>query len=398
LTTMTRTVTGSSRRRAEALLTLQTVLSFVLVVAAGLFARSLTQLYQVDLGLERDQRLVVTVNPSVAGETRGRADQILQDLAARLSSAPGISSITQAMDLPFGGSSYRASIAVAGERIDRSEVVSFNFVGPRFFETLGIPIVAGRDVQTSDGLGRPPVAVISESLAARYLRGRAPLGTRLQLGGVIAEIVGVAKDVPYAGVRRERELVVYRPYQQEAQTGVPGTYVIRTNLAPGVVAGIVRQALHDLSPAVAVAAPTTLDAQFDGSIATERLLASLAGFFGVMALLLVAVGVYGYLASSVTQRTREFAVRLALGATAGAVLRLTLANALVPVALGIAVGVPLAYSSARIAEGALFGVTSHDPLTYLSSAIALLLVAVMAAAMPSRKAARADAVSALRHV
>jgi putative ABC transport system permease protein len=394
----TRTVIGSNRRRAQALLTAQTVFSFVLVIAAGLFARSLTKLYGVDLGLERHQTLIVKVNPGVAGETGGRANQILQELSELLASTPGIRSLTQAMDLPFAGSSYRASIAVAGEPIDSTEVVSFNFVGPRFFETLGIPLIAGRDVQLSDDARSRPVAVISQSLASRYFPGRPPVGRRLQLGTVVVEIVGVAKDVPYAGVRRERELVVYRPYSQDAKTGVPGTYVIRTDLSPAVVAGLVRHSLHELAPAVPVGAMTTLDAQFDGSIATERLLARIAGFFGAMALLLVAIGVYGNLASSVAQRAREFGIRLALGATGRRIGRLILANALLPVSLGIMIGLPLAYSSARIAQGALFDVTSHDPLTYLTSAVVLLLVAVMAAAIPARKAARADAVSALKRV
>jgi putative ABC transport system permease protein len=240
--------------------------------------------------------------------------------------------------------------------------------------------------------------VISQSLASHYFPRRPAVGARLQLGAVVAEIVGVAKDVPYEGVRRERELVVYRPYSQGTDTGVPGTYVIRTDLPSAALADTVRRALHEIAPAVPVGAMTTLDAQFDGSIATERLLASIAGFFGVMALLLVAVGVYGNLASSVAQRTREFGIRLALGATGPRIVRMILANALLPVSLGILIGLPLAFSSARIAQGALFGVTSHDPETYLSSAVILLLVAVMAATIPSRKAARADAVSALRQV
>jgi putative ABC transport system permease protein len=393
----TRNVIGSNRRRAQALLTAQTVLSFVLVIAAGLFARSLTQLYTVDLGLDRHQAMVVTLSPEVAGETGGRAMQMLQDFSERLASVPGIRSFTQAMDLPFGGSSYRARIAPVGAPTDNLEVVSFNFVGPRFFETLGIPLIAGRDLQLSDDARSRPVAVISQSLASHYFPGRPAVGARLQFGAVVAEIVGVAKDVPYEGVRRERELVVYRPFSQ-GDTGVPGTYVIRTDLPPAALAETVRRALRELAPTVPVGTMTTLDAQYDGSIATERLLASIAGFFGVMALLLVAVGVYGNLASSVAQRTREFGIRLALGATGGRIVRIILANALLPVSLGIVIGLPLAFSSARIAQGALFGVTSHDPLTYLSSAVALLLVAVMAATIPSRKAARADAVSALRHV
>jgi len=388
---------GSNRRRAQVLLTAQTVLSFVLVIAAGLFARSLAHLYRVDLGLERHKTLVVTVNPGVAGETGGRANRILQELSERLAGTPGIQSLTQAMDLPFAGSSYRASIAVAGQPVDSTQVVSFNFVGPRFFETLGIPLVAGRDVQRSDDARSPPVAVVSQSLAARYFAGRSPVGGRLQLGNVVAEIVGVARDVPYAGVRQERELVVYRPYAQDLQTGVPGNYVIHTDLSPGVVTGMVRQALHEVAPTVPAGAMTTLDAQFDGNIATERLLAGIAGFFGMMAVLLVAVGVYGHLASSVAQRSREYALRLALGATRGRMARLILADALLPVSLGITIGVPLAYSSARIAQGVLFGVTSHDPLTYLISALVLRVVALIAAAMPARRAVRADAVSALQH-
>ena len=388
-----RTLVGAGRRRTSLLIAAQTACSIVLIVAAGLFARSLTKLQDVGFGRSTSHVTVVNVNPGAAGESGVRAGIILRDFHARLAATPGIDSVSHAMDLPFRGASYTAGVGVAGA--PPVDSVVFNFVGPAFFRTLGVPMLAGRDFAAGD-LGAGLVAVISQSLASHYFAGRNAVGERLEIGGASVEIIGVVRDVPYARVRSERELVVYRPYAHEPRVGVPGTFVLRTSLPPAALLTTVRGALREVAPGVPLGSVVKFDSYFDGSIATERLLASIAAFFGVMALLLIAVGVYGTLASLVVQRSTEFRVRLALGATGERIARLVVASALIPVAIGLTVGLPIALAVTRMAESTLFGVTSRDPVTYAGSVAALLSIALLAAAIPARKAARADAVGSLR--
>jgi predicted permease len=388
-----RIVTDSPATRWNPLIAAQTTLSVVLVIGAGLFARSLAGLYGADVGVDRRQVMLVTIGPGMTGD-RNLASRVLGDFSDRLSNAAGVQAVTTAMDLPFSGSSYRAHISVPGLTGSADDQVSFNFVGPRFFETMGVPLLAGRDFLASDDARHPAVGVISRSLAQRYFEGADPIGRHLKSGSTDIEVVGVAKDVPYEGVRSERELVLYRPRRQDGQGA--GTFVIRANLPAAALATLIRQTLHDVAPSVPVVSMTTLADQFDGSIASERLLADIAAFFGLMSLLLVAIGMYGTLASSLAQRTREFGVRRALGASDGELARMILVRALTPVSLGLAVGLPAAFVAARLAEAVLFGVTPHDPLTYAAGAGALLLVATLAATIPARSVTRMSVTTALR--
>lgn len=238
--------------------------------------------------------------------------------------------------------------------------------------------------------------MISQSLARRYFPGRDAVGSHLVAGKAVVEIVGVARDIPYAGVREEKEPVIYRPLLQDARANAGGIFAIRADLPPVAIADLVRQTLRETAPDVPISSMTTLEAQFDGSIATERLMASIAGFFAVTALLLVAVGVYGTLASLVVQRTRELGIRLALGASRRSIARLVLGDALSPVALGLLLGLPIALTGVRLARSVLFGITPSDPVTYLGSAIVLVVVAAAAAALPALSATRADPMAALR--
>jgi predicted permease len=388
-----RTVTGSRGIRWTALIAAQTTLSVVLVVVGALFARSLARLNAADVGVDRRQVMLVAIGAGMAG-ARNVTSGVAGDFYERLSAAPGIQSVTTAMDLPFSGSSYRARISVPGQTARDDEPVSFNFVGPRFFETMGMALPAGRDFQASDDAQHQAVGVISRSLAQRYFRGMDPIGRHLQSGSADIEVVGVAKDIPYEGVRSERELTLYRPQRQGGQGA--GTFAIRASLPPAALATLVRQTLHDVAPSIPVVSMTTFADQFDGSIATERLLADIAAFFSLMALLLVAIGMYGTLASSLAQRTREFGVRRALGASGGDLVGMILLRALRPVTLGLIVGLPSALIASRLAESVLFGVTPRDPATYVGSAGVLILVAAIAAAVPARSASRMSVTSALR--
>ncbi|HEX6464713.1 MAG TPA: FtsX-like permease family protein, partial [Vicinamibacterales bacterium] len=389
-----RTLTRAPALGSRSLIAAQTILSIVLVVAAVLFARSLTKLYRADLGLDKRRVLIVGIGFGISG-ARNTAPMVVE-LSDRLSDTAGIRSVTQMMDLPFGGTSYRAGVSVSGRPESADDQVGYNFVGPRFFETMGIPLLEGRDFRADDDARGRAVAVVSRSLAVRFFAARSAIGERLQLQGAAepVEIVGVAKDVPYEGVRAERELVLYRP-QRQAPLGA-GTFAIRADLPPSAVLEVVKLALHDVAPSVPIVSIMTLEDLFDGSIATERLLSNIAVFFGVMALLLVAIGMYGTLASALAERTREFGVRLALGATGGDIVRMIVSGALLPVVWGLGAGLPMAFAGTRLARSTLFGITPRDPATYLVSAGAVLLIAAVAAMPPALAAIRGNPIAALR--
>jgi hypothetical protein len=298
-----------------------------------------------------------------------------------------------AMDMPLGGLSYTADVSVPSENAGDDQA-GFNFVGPRFFETMGIPILAGRDFRLDDDLRSRPVAVASASLAARCFPGRRALGEHLDAGNLVVEIVGVVADVPYTSLRVAKERVLYRPYFQQA-VGASQILAVRTDLAPAPAADLLRAVVHDVAPAVPVTI-STLEAKVDASIPSERLLANISAFFGVMALLLVGIGVYGTLAYSIAQRRRELGVRLALGATRRDIAWIVLRSALTPVCLGLAGGLPLSRGAGRVIEGLLYGITAREPAVYATSIAVLLGAALVAAAVPVRHAIRADPMAALR--
>jgi ABC-type antimicrobial peptide transport system permease subunit len=222
------------------------------------------------------------------------------------------------------------------------------------------------------------------------------VGEYLETAKGRVEIVGVVKDVPYAGLRLPKELVLYRPYFQ-APSGLGGlTFALRTDLPAGAAADLVRAALREIAPSVPLSSIVSLDAHVDSGIASERLLAGISLFFGMMALLLVGVGVYGTLAYTIAQRTRELGIRVALGASPGAIVTMILRGALTPVCLGLALGVPLASLASQVVRAQLFGVDPSDPLASAIVMAVLLGIAAVAAVVPARGAAGADPIEALR--
>jgi len=383
----TRSATPRDRLQQAGPIAAQAALSLMLVTGAGLFARSLEQLRQIDVGFDKDRVLLVRV-PQARG--------VYQDLYARFESLPTVRSVTLLMDTPLGGLSWASGFSFPGRASQIDDLQSyFNFVGPQFFETMGIRLVEGRDFRAEDDERAPPVAVVNHSFARRYFPGRSALGERVQVGKALVEIVGVAKDVRYRSIRDEAADVVYRPYLQQPD-GYGLTFAIRADMPASTLGDLVRRAVRDGAPGLPVAELTTLDAQYDASLATERLMATLSGFFGAMALLLVGMGVYGTLSYGVSQRTRELGVRLALGAQRHDITHLILGGALSPVLVGVLVGVPLSLMASRVAHATLFGVTSSDPATYAACSAVLLAVAAAAALVPAYRAARIDPIAALR--
>jgi predicted permease len=292
-----------------------------------------------------------------------------------------------------GGISMVVSTATDSQR---REEVHINVVAPRYFEVMNTPIVLGRDFAAGDDESAPRVAIVNETFVYKYLSGRRPLGERLLIGGVKGdlEIVGVVRDAVYQTLKERPPPTVYGSYAQMPGVGAV-TLVVHAPRAVTEVAGAIRA---DLQPQLAgkPLRMRTLTSQLEGSLVQERLMATLAGMFGGLALLLAAIGLYGLLAYSVVQRTSEIGIRLALGARPAQVLALVMNDAAQMLVTGIAVGLPIAWAAARVVSSMLFGLTATDPRATGSAVLVLLIIALLAAFLPARRAAKVDPLVALR--
>lgn len=286
--------------------------------------------------------------------------------------------VTTFMDPPLGGS----SITTKG--------FSINYVGPGFFETMGIPLLAGRALTEPDAVEGRPVAVISQRVARQFFPDRSPLGQHLDVFGKDRVVVGVVGDARYRSLRQTAEAMVY-----EAAFG-PGSYALRTAGDPRAIAGFVRRELHEIAPDVPVWSLDTLDALVAGTLVQERMVSGLSGIFGLFALLIAAIGLYGRLSYSVAERTGEIGVRMALGARQSGVLWMVLRDALTLSLCGIAIGLPLALASTKLLRTLLYAVTPTDATTLIAIAASIIAVSVIAGYLPAHRAANVDPVVALR--
>jgi len=396
---------GADRTRhtwGRAMVAAQVALLVLLLTSAGLFARTLQKLRSVDAGFRQDHVLVVSVPTGPA--YRGASQRALyEELYVRFGALPGVQSVSMSMDTPLGGElSMAAGIAVPGRPADPEDAppVYHNFVGPRFFETMGIPVLAGRDLQLDDDERAPRCVVISESVARRYFPGGDPLGRQILVRGAPASIVGVVKDVRYSSLRADAPLMIYRPYRQEASAPADA-FLIRTSsataaaLKPFLVAEI-----RAAAPALPPPSVVSLEDKVAAVLVEERMLAALSGAIGVLAAILAAIGIYSSVASAVARRQREIGIRMALGALPGQVGRMVVGEAFGTVAAGLAIGVPAAIATALAARavlaGVLFELSPADPVILSSSAVAILLIASLAAYVPARRASRIDPVAAVK--
>jgi predicted permease len=393
--------TGNTWGRA--LVAAQVALLLLLLTSAGLFARTLQKLRSVDTGFRPDHVLVVGVSTGPA--YRGASQRALyEELYVRFGALPDVQSVSMSMDTPLGGElSMAAGIAVPGRPADPEDAppVYHNFVGPRFFETMGIPVLAGRDLQLGDDERAPRCVIISEGVARRYFAGDDPLGRQILVRGAPAAIVGVVKDVRYSSLRADAPLMIYRPYRQEASAPAD-SFLIRTSSATAaVLTPFVRAAIRAAAPALPPPSVVNLEDRVAAVLVEERVLAGLSSAIGVLAAILAAIGIYSTVASAVARRQREIGIRMALGAVPGQVARMVVIEAFGIVAGGLAIGVPAALAAAWAARGVLTGILFHlsptDPLTVSGSAVAILLIASLAAYVPARRASRIDPVAAVRY-
>jgi len=393
---------GTWRYSAKPLVALQIALSLVLLVGAGLFVRSLENLESLDAGFQRDDLLLVTVNPSLAGYREPQLSNAYQQILGRLAVTPGIRSVSMSSHSLLSPGIDDSGFLVPGraDRANEPRGVNLNLVGPNFFETMGIPILQGRGPTEQDGEGTPRVAVITETLARQYFPEENPVGKRVGLGGPLVEIIGVAKDTKFNTLRDAASRVVYLPFRQRPIWRPPigqMTFAIRPEQNLLGIAALSRRQIQEFDRSLPIVSIKTAEKQVQESLVQERLIAWLSGGFAILALVLASVGLAGTMAHAVARRTGEIGVRKALGAQTSNVIWLMVRESLILVLAGTVVGLAVAYSITRIAEALLFGVTAKDPATMLGAVAMLAAVAAIASLLPAWKAGRVDPVVALRH-
>ncbi len=388
---------GAGRIRGRgALISAQIALSLVVLVCAGLCVRSLLALQRIDAGFETAKVLVMGLDLSLNGYKEEQGRQFYANLLERVSALPGVEAASLARIVPLTGSGMRISLGIEGYTPTDDKPIEFdvNIVGPRYCATMKLPLVAGREFTANDNAAAPPVVIINDAAARTYWPNQNPLGKRLIIDAQPAEIIGVT------GASRYRSLTgAFRPVMllPAAQNYFPDLSLhLRSAGDPASLIESARRELRALDPQLPATNIRTLEEQRRNSLYSERVTALLLSAFGALALLLAAVGIYGVMAYAVAQRTREFGIRMALGARAGDVLRLMLRQGARLIGAGVALGLAGAFAATRLIRSFLYQVSSTDPMTFVFAALSLTAVALLACYIPARRATKVDPMVALR--
>jgi predicted permease len=407
----------------RALVVLQVAVSLLLLIGAGLFVRSLSNLKSLDAGFNREGVLLVNTQPRGLGYKSQRTRDYYDRVVERLRSVPNVRVASLANITPLAQSRWNSGISVEGyvRPADEKPWIDMNAVGPSYFATMGIPLLAGRDFRAEDNpptspepkprtgkdddnepLPPPaPVAIVNEALARKFFPNQNALGRHFTTDekkfdmAKSFEIVGVVKNSNYFDLRKQVEPMIYVPTWRLGAFGA--TVCVRTNGRPELVANAVRREMTNVDAAIPVLETVTLEDQFDNNIAQERTVTTLCGFFGGLAVLLAAIGLYGVMAYTVTRRYREIGIRMALGAERGSVLWLVLRDTAWMVGIGALIGLPAAFGLTRLVQSFLYGLTPQDPMSIVLATLGLMIVTGIAGYLPALRATRVDPLIALRH-
>jgi predicted permease len=395
---------GSRLSLNKALVATQVALSLYLLVGAGLFARSLQKLKSIDAGFDRENVVLFSLDTDYDAERRA---DLYQRLLDRLAALPGALSASLSSHGLLLNDTWNNNVTVEGRasRFDEDLLCYGQVVAPRFFETMGIPILSGRDFGPQDARTSGPdgghnparVALINQTMARYFFPNENPIGKRFSVNrpGELIEVVGVVKDAKYETLREEPLRIFYLPFFQ-GSSKLDTTFHVRTVGQPAGMLETIRRAAKELDPNAPALRMRTMNDVVDESLARERFLAQFAGFFSLFAALLAAIGLYGVLSYAVTRRTNEIGVRMALGARAPDVIRMIFQESMPPVVIGVAIGLGAALGSARYVASLLYGLSPTDPATVSLAALGMLVVAALASYWPARRASQLDPMVALR--
>jgi predicted permease len=393
-------LTASRALFGKSLVVLQIGLSVLILIGAGLFIRTLANLRSAPIGFNPQRLLLFEVDPARARYSGTQRVAVFQRIEAKLMTLPGVQSATLSnaplLAQSMSNDCVRPTNKPPNEKVDYSLT---NNVGERFFETFELPIVAGRGFNWHDNQHGPRVAVINRKLAAQFFPDANPLGKTISscdANSPAIQVVGVAADAMYSEIENEAPPTLYLPYlQQDDADDV--TFEVKTAASTESMVKLIRSTVASVDPDLPILDIRTQTQQIDATLSQQRMFASLTGGFGLLALLLAAIGIYGIMAYNVSQRTNEIGIRMALGAQARAVLAMILREAWLLAVLGIALGLAAALAVTRLLKSQLFGIKPNDPLTYCAAALLLLVITLLAGALPARRAATIDPCEALRH-
>jgi putative ABC transport system permease protein len=396
-----RGIQGGQQRLRSALVVTEVALSLVLLVGAGLMIKSFWRLLNVEPGFDPNNLLNVELSlPNSKYATDAQRSAFYQSVLDQVAALPGVQAAALVNHPPYSGRRGVTIFNIEGrpepKGIDDTPLADFRVVSPDYFRTLNIPVLQGRAFTASDAQGAPLVALINQAFANKFWANENPLGRRLSLGGEQwATIVGIAGDIRQSGLDEEAAPHVYTSFLQlpRMRTGL----LIRTTVEPLSLAGAVRQQIQAVDREQPIYNVTTMEAQIAKSVSARKLNLWLLGSFAALALLLAAVGIYGVISYSVTQRTHEIGIRMALGAQARDVWRLVVRQGLALALIGVALGLAGAVALTRVLASLLFEVKATDPTTFALVPLALLAVALLACSVPARRAARVDPLLALRN-
>jgi predicted permease len=399
LKTASRTAVGPFREKAmRPLVVLQVALALVLLVGAGLFGRSLMNLYRLDLGFDQDHLLAVWINPRLAGYTADQLPLLYDRLIARVEAVPGVRSAAISMcGLVSECRSTSDGFEITGYTRQPGEEISLqeNLVGPNYFQTVGIGLLEGRDFDLRDSDRSPRVAIINQAAVRRYFGNRRAIGQRFGIPQPDIEIVGVVRDARVTDPHDPAAPMAYYPIRQAV--AFAGSIDVRAAADPRLLATEVRKALTDVDPNLPILRLSTVIDQTARVLNRDRAVAVLTSAFGVVALLLASLGLYGVMSYTVARRTPELGVRVALGASRRQIRRMVLRESLACVGPGVLLAFGLVLGGTRFLMGLLFGLAPNDPSTFLAASLILVVVGSFAGYLPARRASRVDPMVALRH-
>ncbi|HZI94747.1 MAG TPA: ABC transporter permease, partial [Patescibacteria group bacterium] len=396
------TIDGTRRRfnLRSILVVAQVSLSLIGLVSAGLFLVSLRNAQKADLGFSPDALVQLTLDPGAAGYDEPRGREFFRRVLERTQALPGVRAASMAEWLPLTGGNFMRSVFIEGQEPPpggRGVLVPVNAVETGYFPAIGLPILRGRDFTGTDRAGALKVVVISEAMAKRFWPDKDPLGGRFKFFGETepVEVVGVVKDTKLNSIGEDPIPTVYYPFQQNYSSRM--TLLVHADGDPDAALAAVRSSVRQIDADLPPIGAAAMRDVVGNSLWASRMAAGLLSVFGVLALTLAALGLYGVMAYSVAQRTREIGIRMAIGAHRGDVFALILKQGAVLAGCGVAAGLVIALAAARLVSGLLFGVRPGEPIVYLGTTLLLCGVALLASYLPARRATRVDPLTALRY-